>query len=682
MKPTIIFGSILILFGAIHGAKAQDILANTETILAEETVSFADLNVEEPTFLPSSRLYFFKNFTRGVKRFFTFDPIKKVELELRFTDEKIAETKKLVEKEPEKTEAIERAIENYRASQERLQTQFQRLKETSQNPNVDKLLEKFVDRAVKHEKLFAELKEKFEDKKTLEEKFETIKGEIEKSVAEGAKRDDPEKFAKKLEKALTETKGSEFKHVRSLEILDRIHEKAPKELKEKLTEIRSDFTKRLQEDFEAFEEKHKSEAPNLIKKTLEELPGDKARRLVIIEEIREQAGTRVRKALEEAEKIIEKTFEEREELAERATEAIRHAVERIEKLEIKLKEISSPPSSVKHLAENARVHLKEAQAALENKKYGEAFGLARSAEVLARDALRMLEEVEEPEDEDLKEDTKELEERLNGWGKRLESLSDELRPKAKEALEQARFHLHLAITSLEKGATRETKRHYEQAKSFERLLERILRELSRKEAPTAKEPASESSRSNVQKIERRESRCDFIDKNIAELKALLEKGGVGKEDFERKYGILKKELAECRHETPAAAPVAVPQAAEPIIKPSEAEVKELTPSISSDTSQGGTIEPVTLKIEADDNGFYPQNSLTISKGAKVSITFVTRKENVYYGGLDFRSSKFKTAIVKPGESTRVEFTADESFKITSYWPLTDTRKADLQIEIK
>ena len=156
---------------------------------------------------------------------------------MKFTDEKIAEAKKLAEKEPEKTAAIERAIENYRNSQERLQIQFQRLKETSQNPNIDKLLEKFADRAVKHEKLFAELKEKFEGGKELKEKFDAVKEDIEKSVAEAAKKDDAEKFAKKLEKAFIETKGSEFKHVRSLEILDRINAKAPEELREKLIEI-------------------------------------------------------------------------------------------------------------------------------------------------------------------------------------------------------------------------------------------------------------------------------------------------------------------------------------------------------------------------------------------------------------------------------------------------------------
>jgi hypothetical protein len=87
-------------------------------------------------------------------------------------------------------------------------------------------------------------------------------------------------------------------------------------------------------------------------------------------------------------------------------------------------------------------------------------------------------------------------------------------------------------------------------------------------------------------------------------------------------------------------------------------------------------------LEADDFGFYPQSTIEVPKGAKVKITFVVRNSNVYYGGLDFRSPKFETRQVRPGEKTTVEFVADESFTFTSYWPLSGVQKATGRVIVK
>ena len=89
-----------------------------------------------------------------------------------------------------------------------------------------------------------------------------------------------------------------------------------------------------------------------------------------------------------------------------------------------------------------------------------------------------------------------------------------------------------------------------------------------------------------------------------------------------------------------------------------------------------------FKVEADDSGFYPSGTITVAKGAKVSITFIVRSSNVYSAGLDFRSTKFRTGTVKPGGSVTVEFLADESFGFTSYWPSTDTLKSTGKVVVQ
>jgi plastocyanin len=90
---------------------------------------------------------------------------------------------------------------------------------------------------------------------------------------------------------------------------------------------------------------------------------------------------------------------------------------------------------------------------------------------------------------------------------------------------------------------------------------------------------------------------------------------------------------------------------------------------------------IESKVEADDYGFYP-SFIEVNKGSTVILTFVVRDKNVYYGGLDFRSDKFKIDPVKPGQTTTVKFIADQDFVVSSYWPLSNAKKADFKIIVK
>jgi hypothetical protein len=107
-------------------------------------------------------------------------------------------------------------------------------------------------------------------------------------------------------------------------------------------------------------------------------------------------------------------------------------------------------------------------------------------------------------------------------------------------------------------------------------------------------------------------------------------------------------------------------------------------SISTSTLQTPITQTQSLteaKVEADDYGFYPSN-LEFAKGVKVKLYLYVKQNNVYYGGLDFRSEKFKTESVKPGQKTEVEFIADKDFIIESYWPLSNVKKAELKVVVK
>ena len=80
-------------------------------------------------------------------------------------------------------------------------------------------------------------------------------------------------------------------------------------------------------------------------------------------------------------------------------------------------------------------------------------------------------------------------------------------------------------------------------------------------------------------------------------------------------------------------------------------------------------------IEADDSGLYPP-VIEVNKGDTVKITFKVRSQGTYFGGLDFRSGVWgDTGKVSKGESTTVEFIAEETFQFKSYWPASNKLKA-------
>lgn len=118
-------------------------------------------------------------------------------------------------------------------------------------------------------------------------------------------------------------------------------------------------------------------------------------------------------------------------------------------------------------------------------------------------------------------------------------------------------------------------------------------------------------------------------------------------------------------------------------------VSEPEPSEQESKTEAGlpTGQPQTqpvkeFTIEADDYGIYP-DKVMVNKGDKVIITFIARKDEVYFGGLDFKGEGWEnTGKVQAGGSKTVEFTAEKTFEFKTYWPSSGAVKAKGQVIVE
>jgi tetratricopeptide (TPR) repeat protein len=408
------------------------LILSVNVVAAQPSIPKVDLGIENPGILPTSPFYFLKEWRRGISRLFTFNPVAKAELELKFTNEKAAEFLAVTEKEPQNEKAIEKALANYQKSKERLAKRLESLKETSQNPNVDRLLDKVVEQEIKHIEVFDGLPPLRTAFKLARVIADAPNGRI------VAKKDDPEKFAQRVKSAIEKLPERELKSLRAIEVIDRISENLKPEAVGQLIKVRQEYSEKLVDEINKISESKGEEMKPKIISTIKSLPGDPVKHLMILEEIEQNANLRkgrVRQGqaaesdqessgfksgvVSSAKEALIEEISSKEDIKQKAEEQIKKAEEAIKKLEealnksqLEKQSTSTRPrrnprlltqamlgeampgerlsQSLQTLLEQAKDHLEKAKKAFEEGKYGEAFGLAVSAQSLAENGLRIL----------------------------------------------------------------------------------------------------------------------------------------------------------------------------------------------------------------------------------------------------------------------------------------------------
>ena len=129
----------------------------------------------------------------------------------------------------------------------------------------------------------------------------------------------------------------------------------------------------------------------------------------------------------------------------------------------------------------------------------------------------------------------------------------------------------------------------------------------------------------------------------------------------------------------------VPTTAAPSPTPLGTPVSTTTPTPSpSPTPTQEAQQPAvrTYVLQTDDDAYSPSGPITASPGDTVRITFNVSTTNVYYGGMEFRGGPVSTGTIDPGGSKTVEFTAQNSFTITAYWPSSGVVKYTIPVQIQ
>ncbi|TSC60918.1 MAG: dentin sialophosphoprotein [Parcubacteria group bacterium Athens0416_74] len=168
MKKQLILGAVLSIMAFGFGFPSSAFAAQGGPIPGidyplgfELLIASSDLGVENVGTLPTSPFYFLKEWKRGFSRLFTFDAVAKAELELKVTNEKAAEALEVEKLSASDAGDLHRALQNFTDAQARLSAQLTKLSDISENPNVAELMKRVDEKTAKHIELLEHISERW-----------------------------------------------------------------------------------------------------------------------------------------------------------------------------------------------------------------------------------------------------------------------------------------------------------------------------------------------------------------------------------------------------------------------------------------------------------------------------------------------------------------------------------------
>jgi len=341
-------------------------------ILSQE-IDSTDLGISKPRILPGHPLYFLKDWIRKIHLTFTFNPVKKDELRLKFANEKLAETGKLIEvkKNPR---LIEKTLGDF-------EKEIAEISKDS-GENLKGLSGKLIHQLILHQKILEKLKERVPSEgvqKIIEKKRDS---HLQRFAEVIQKVEEKKKIPERIEKEIENIEKGEFKEFKVLEMLEEVKDEVSENVRNEIEKKEEKELKELRREVEKMPKEKRENFKNYVAK----IPGKKLIHLKIISKLEtEELPEETIKVLEKAkERKIEAFKGERGISKQKAKIQIEKAEKEILKAkklieESNISEVEYGGKAGRRLLERSKFHLTLAQKALEEKDYGRAFGLAVSA---------------------------------------------------------------------------------------------------------------------------------------------------------------------------------------------------------------------------------------------------------------------------------------------------------------
>lgn len=157
----VVLGVIVFGLGFSPTAHAANNFAQGETLVHLTTITPSDLGVDSVGTLPTSPFYFFKEWKRGITRLFTFDSVAKAQLELNITNQIAAEVLEVNKANPDDVGALKNALNKFTDAQERLRFRITTINGTSNVTDSESLLKAVDEKTAKHAVLLEQIVERW-----------------------------------------------------------------------------------------------------------------------------------------------------------------------------------------------------------------------------------------------------------------------------------------------------------------------------------------------------------------------------------------------------------------------------------------------------------------------------------------------------------------------------------------